>query len=81
MVDSLRVREVLEGSLVGKDRVHWRRRHGGNDAHELVVDVLRRLRVLHRRLVRRVDLLAVQRVPVDVLEPGVLLQLVKPVVA
>ena len=81
MHNALRVGEVGEGALVGEHRVDGRRRHGGHHAGELGVDLLGGELVLDRRPVRRSDLLPVQLLPVDVLEPRVVLDLVRGVVA
>lgn len=80
MHNALRVGEVGERALVGEHRVDRRGRDGGHHARKLGIDLLGGHLVLHSGPVGRCDLLAVELVPVDVLEPGVVLDLVRGVV-
>lgn len=81
MHNALRVGEVGEGALVGEHGVDRSGGDGGHDAGELGIDLLGGHLVLDGGPVGRRDLLAVELLPVDVLEPGVVFDLVGGVVA
>ena len=81
MHNALRVGEVGEGALVGEHGVDGSGGDGGHDAGELGIDLLGGHLVLDGGPVGRRDLLAVELLPVDVLEPGVVFDLVGGVVA
>lgn len=80
MHNAFGVGEVSERALIGEHRVDRRGRDGGHHARELGIDLLCGHFVLHGGPIGRRDLLSVELVPVDVLEPGVVLDLVRGVV-
>lgn len=80
MHNAFSVGEVSERALVGEHRVDRRGRNSGHHARKLGIDLLCGHLVLHSGPIRRRDLLAIELVPVDVLEPGMVLDLVRGVV-
>ena len=80
MHNAFSVGEVSERALVGEHRVDRRGRNSGHHARKLGIDLLCGHLVLHGGPIRRRDLLAIELVPVDVLEPGMVLDLVRGVV-
>ena len=71
----------MECVLIDENGIHWRRRHCGHNIRKFRINLLGRLFVLHGGSEWRDDLLLVQRVPIDVPEPGVALDLREAVVA
>ena len=81
MHNAFSVGEVSERALVGEHRVHRRRRHSRHHAGKLGINLLGGHLVLHGGPIRRRDLLPVELLPVDLLEPGMVLDLIRGIVS
>ena len=78
---SFSIREILESRLICQYSIYRGWCYSGHDTRELGIDLFGGHFVLHRRSIGWFDFLSIELIPVDVFEPGMVLDFIGGVVA